>query len=136
MFALTATGRPTPRANAHGLPVGALRSQLQTPAHPQQNRSQPFFVYLPSNLIHTPLQVAPELAAEFDALGLGDSTRKVYWMIHSVDNNLGRLRIAQKVADAVSGLDHLGGGTVFGASVMSSSCSALTTQSRSSNTFR
>lgn len=58
----------------------------------RQNRSRPFFVYLPSNLIHTPLQVAPELAAEFDALGLGDSTRKIYGMIRNVDNNFGRVR--------------------------------------------
>ena len=60
----------------------------------RQNRSRPFFVYLPSNLIHTPLQVAPELAAEFDALGLGDSTRKIYGMIRNVDNNFGRVRAA------------------------------------------
>ena len=59
-----------------------------------QNLSRPFFVYLAANLIHTPLQVAPELAAEFDALGLGDSTRKIYGMIRSVDNNFGRLRAA------------------------------------------
>ena len=60
----------------------------------QQNRSRPFFVYLPANLIHTPLQVAPELAGEFDALGLGDSTRKIYGMIRNVDNNFGRVRAA------------------------------------------
>jgi arylsulfatase A-like enzyme len=60
----------------------------------RQNRSRPFFVYLPSNLIHTPLQVAPELAGEFDALGLGDSTRKIYGMIRNVDNNFGRVRAA------------------------------------------
>ena len=60
------------------------------------NRSRPFFVYLPANLIHTPLQVAPELAAEFDALGLGDSTRRIYGMIRSVDANFGRLRSVLK----------------------------------------
>jgi len=60
----------------------------------RKNRSRPFFVYLPANLIHTPLQVAPELAAEFDALGLRDSTQKIYGMIRSVDNNFGRVRAA------------------------------------------
>lgn len=58
----------------------------------REHREKPFFVYLASNLIHTPLQVAPELAAEYDALGLRDSTRKIYGMIRSVDNNFGRLR--------------------------------------------
>lgn len=60
------------------------------------NREKPFFVYLPANLIHTPLQVAPELAAEFDALGLGDSTRKIYGMIRSVDSSFGRVRAVLK----------------------------------------
>jgi len=58
----------------------------------REHRKKPFLVYLASNLIHTPLQVAPELAAEYDALGLSDSTRKIYGMIHSVDSNFGRLR--------------------------------------------
>ncbi len=62
----------------------------------RQNRSKPFFVYLPSNLIHTPLQVVPELAAEFDALGLGDSTKKIYGMLRSVDNSFGRVRSVLK----------------------------------------
>jgi len=56
------------------------------------NRERPFLVYLPANLIHTPLQVAPELAAEFDALGVGDSTKRIYGMIRSVDANFGRVR--------------------------------------------
>lgn len=60
------------------------------------NREKPFFVYLPANLIHTPLQVAPGLAAEFDAMGLSDSTRRVYGMIRSVDTNFGRVRAALK----------------------------------------
>jgi len=58
----------------------------------KQNRAKPFFVYLPANLIHTPLQVAPELAVESDAPGLSESTRKIYGMIRSVDNCFGRLR--------------------------------------------
>lgn len=65
----------------------------------KQNRGKPFFVYLPSNLIHTPLQVPPELAAEYDALGLRDSTQKIYGMLRSVDNNFGKLRAALKELD-------------------------------------
>ncbi len=56
------------------------------------NRARPFFVYLPANLIHTPLQVAPELAAEFEALDVGGSTKRIYGMIRSVDSNFGRVR--------------------------------------------
>jgi len=58
----------------------------------RKQHKKPFFVYLASNLIHTPLQVSPELAAEYDALGLKDSTRKIYGMIRNVDSNFGRLR--------------------------------------------
>jgi len=62
----------------------------------KKNHAKSFFVYLAANLIHTPLQVAPELAAEFDALGLSESTQKIYGMIRSVDNNFGRLRATLK----------------------------------------
>jgi arylsulfatase A-like enzyme len=62
----------------------------------RQHKAEPFFVYLPANLIHTPLLVAPGFAAQFDALGLGDTTRKVYGMIRSVDDNFGRVRATLK----------------------------------------
>jgi arylsulfatase A-like enzyme len=62
----------------------------------KQNRDRPFFVYLPANLIHTPLQVPPELAVAYDNLGLGTNTAKAYGMIRSVDNNFGRLWTALK----------------------------------------
>jgi arylsulfatase A-like enzyme len=56
------------------------------------NRAKPFFVYLPANLIHTPLQVPPRLEAAFDQTPVCESTRKIYGMIRSVDDNFGRLR--------------------------------------------
>jgi arylsulfatase A-like enzyme len=62
----------------------------------RQNRNRPFFVYLPANLIHTPLQVPPELAAAYDNLDLGTNTAKAYGMIRSVDTNFDRLRTALK----------------------------------------
>jgi arylsulfatase A len=60
----------------------------------RQNRAKPFLLYLPANLIHTPLQVADELTLPYDNLGLRNSTVKIYGMIRSVDNNFGRLRAA------------------------------------------
>jgi arylsulfatase A-like enzyme len=62
----------------------------------RQNRNRPFFVYLPANLVHTPLQVPPELAAAYDNLNTGASTAKIYGMIRSMDNNFGRLRTVLK----------------------------------------
>jgi len=50
------------------------------------NRTKPFFVYLPANLIHTPLQVAGKLAAPYLAMGLSPSTAKSYGMLRSVDD--------------------------------------------------
>lgn len=53
----------------------------------KQNREKPFFIYLPANLVHTPLQVEPALAAEYDSLGLEENTKKIYGMMRSVDSN-------------------------------------------------
>ena len=60
----------------------------------RRNQSRPFFLYLPTNLIHTPLQVAAEYSAPFKALGLDDKTAAIYGMLKNVDDNLGRLRAA------------------------------------------
>ncbi len=62
----------------------------------RRNRARPFFVYLPANLIHTPLQVSDELAAPFVALGLGPQTSKAYGMVKSVDDSFGRVRATLK----------------------------------------
>jgi len=60
----------------------------------REHKSEPFFVYLPANLIHSPLQVSSKLVAEYDNLGLNDSTEKIYGMVSSLDGNFGRLRAA------------------------------------------
>jgi arylsulfatase A-like enzyme len=52
---------------------------------------KPFFIYLPYNLIHTPLQVPADLEAEHDNLGLRDTTRKIHAMVRSIDTTFGRL---------------------------------------------
>lgn len=60
----------------------------------RQNRDRPFFVYLPANLIHTPLVVADELSKPFLEAGVSESTAKIYGMIRSVDSAFGRVRSA------------------------------------------
>jgi arylsulfatase A-like enzyme len=62
----------------------------------RENRDQPFFVYLPANLIHSPLQIAHEFYEDFAKLNLPEDTQKIYGMIRSVDDNFGRLRAALK----------------------------------------
>ncbi|MCX6898904.1 MAG: arylsulfatase [Verrucomicrobia bacterium] len=62
----------------------------------KRNRAKPFFVYLPANLIHTPLQVDEELAAPYLKLGLGLMTSKAYGMLKSADNNFGKVRATLK----------------------------------------
>jgi arylsulfatase A-like enzyme len=60
----------------------------------RQNRDSPFFVYLPANLIHTPLVAPPALKDKYRSLG-GDLPT-VYGMVESTDTNFGRLRSALK----------------------------------------
>ncbi len=62
----------------------------------KQNRFRAFFLYLPANLIHTPLTVADELAEPFRARGIDGKTARICGMLTSVDNNFGRLRSALK----------------------------------------
>jgi len=62
----------------------------------RQNRDRPFFVYLPANLIHTPLVVAEELSKPFFEAGASESTAKVYGMAQSLDAAFGRVRSALK----------------------------------------
>jgi len=55
------------------------------------NRTKPFFCYLPTNAPHTPLQVAEELVEPFRKLGLDETTAKIYAMVSNVDQNVGKL---------------------------------------------
>ncbi len=57
----------------------------------ENNRRKPFFVYLPTNAPHTPLEVDPEYSEPYKAVGLNDTTAKVYGMITNIDENVGRL---------------------------------------------
>jgi arylsulfatase A-like enzyme len=62
----------------------------------RENRDHPLFVYLPTNLIHTPMVAPPELAAKYRARGLNEDLAAAYGMIESTDTNFGRLRGALK----------------------------------------
>ena len=57
----------------------------------QEHRDQPFFVYLPTNVPHTPLEVGQQYAQRYLAMGLGDRVAKLYGMIANLDENFGRL---------------------------------------------
>jgi len=58
------------------------------------HRNDPFFIFLPSNLIHTPLVAPDSLVAQYDNLGLIESTQKTYAMVQNLDDNFGKLRKA------------------------------------------
>jgi arylsulfatase A-like enzyme len=60
----------------------------------RRNRESPFLLYLPANLIHTPLQVPEALTGPFADLGLAPSTVKAYAMLRSVDASFGRVLAA------------------------------------------
>lgn len=51
----------------------------------------PFFVYLPTNVVHTPLEVAPHYSDPFKAMGLDDYTATLYGEVVNLDENIGRL---------------------------------------------
>ena len=52
---------------------------------------RPFFVYLPTNAPHTPLDVAGEYYKPYLRMGLKESTARVYGMVQNIDDNFGRL---------------------------------------------
>ena len=52
---------------------------------------RPFFVYLPTNAPHTPLEVSPGYSDPYRAKGLNDTTARVYGMVTNIDENFGRL---------------------------------------------
>ena len=52
---------------------------------------KPFFVYLPTNAMHSPFGVADKYANKFRAQGLPENRARFYGMIENFDENLGRL---------------------------------------------
>jgi len=57
----------------------------------ENNASKSFFVYLPLNAPHTPLEIADRYVANYRAMGLNETTAKVYGMIENIDDNFDRL---------------------------------------------
>lgn len=57
----------------------------------EKERDEPFFVYLPTNAPHTPLEIAERYAEPYRKLGLNDTTARVYGMVANIDENFGRL---------------------------------------------
>lgn len=57
----------------------------------ENNASKSFFVYLPLNAPHTPLEIADRYVANYRALGLNETTAKVYGMVENIDDNFARL---------------------------------------------
>lgn len=57
----------------------------------EQNKTQPFFAYVPLNAPHTPLEVSDKLVKPYLDKGLDETTAKVYAMVQNIDENFGRL---------------------------------------------
>ena len=57
----------------------------------EDNKDEPFFVYLPTNAPHSPLVVDEKYSSPYAEMGLDDRTAKVYGMVENIDENFGRL---------------------------------------------
>lgn len=57
----------------------------------EAKQDQPYFVYLSTNVVHKPLQVAPRYSEPFKAKGLDDYTAMLYGEMVNLDENVGRL---------------------------------------------
>ncbi len=64
----------------------------------RKNRSQPFFLYLPVNLIHTPIIPPRDGDKPYAGMGLPTELSKTYAMTESVDSNFVRVLAALKDA--------------------------------------
>lgn len=57
----------------------------------EDHRRRPFFLYLPFNTPHGPLQAPPRLEAKYLERGLDRKTARVYGMVEEIDTQVGRL---------------------------------------------
>lgn len=55
----------------------------------ERHKSEPFFLYVPTNAPHSPLIVDDRYAEPYRMLGLDDDTAKYYGMVANVDENVG-----------------------------------------------
>jgi len=63
----------------------------QAMAFIEKNRRNPWFVYLPTNAPHDPLQIEEKYVEPFRGKGLDEPTAKTYGMVANIDENVGRL---------------------------------------------
>jgi arylsulfatase A-like enzyme len=57
----------------------------------EENRHQPFFVYLPTNVPHWPYHAPSDLAGAYREQGVPEPMASFYGMIENFDQNMGRL---------------------------------------------
>jgi arylsulfatase A-like enzyme len=57
----------------------------------EQNRDNPFFVYIPTNAPHSPYDVPESYVEPYSAQGLNDKDARIYGMIANIDENIGKL---------------------------------------------
>lgn len=57
----------------------------------EQNRDDPFFVYIPTNAPHSPYDVPESYIEPYLAQGLNDKDARIYGMIANIDENVGKL---------------------------------------------
>lgn len=57
----------------------------------ERHQDEPFFIYLPTNAPHTPLEVADSYWKPYAEAGLDETTARVYGMVENIDQNLERL---------------------------------------------
>jgi hypothetical protein len=57
----------------------------------EENKDRPFFVYLPTNAPHSPLQVPEKDLEPYKDSGLDDTTARIYAMVSNADANIGRV---------------------------------------------
>ena len=56
-----------------------------------KEENKPFFVYLPTNIPHLPLEVAQKYSEPYVKQGVDEETAKIYGMLDNLDENIGRL---------------------------------------------
>lgn len=57
----------------------------------QENKSQPFFCYVPYNVPHSPFQVPEKYFSKYKAKGLDNELACIYGMVENMDENIGRI---------------------------------------------
>ena len=57
----------------------------------ETNQDEPFFVFIPTNAPHDPLEISDEYADPYRKMGLDDRVARVYGMVENIDDNVGRL---------------------------------------------